>query len=442
MALRSERGIWFWIGMLLLATSAAKAQQTNPANPPPQAQPPLPNRANEQLPGWLRVRGEFRSRLEWFTGAGFTSGRDDLYWLNRVRLNVAVRPSRLLTFEVQAQDARVGGKEVGPTGPPFRDAFDLRMAYAEVGDSQKNLVTARIGRQELVFGEQRLIGHTSWLNTARTFDGVRFTIHRPRYQLDAFASSVVRIQDGTFNKSGYGNRVLGVHGTSRTVVRHSVVEAYLFLKRDPNLHSATIGTHWTGELPFRLDYGIEIAAQTGSAGSDTIRAWAGHWQLGETIASDPKLRLIGEYNYASGDRDPSDGRRGTFDQLYPTAHDKYGLADQVGWRNIHDLRLGSEITPTKGWQLTGNYHSWWLADTHDGLYNAAGALIASFPGGSVASHVGEEFDVQLLHALSPQISLAGGYSRIFPGEFLKQATPGAKFSFPYFMVTYIFLAEK
>jgi len=172
---------------------------------------------------------------------------------------------------------------------------------------------------------------------------------------------------------------LGVHGTSRTVVRHSVVEAYLFLKRDPNLHSATIGTHWTGELPFRLDYGIEIAAQTGSAGSDTIRAWAGHWQLGETIASDPKLRLIGEYNYASGDRDPSDGRRGTFDQLYPTAHDKYGLADQVGWRNIHDLRLGSEITPTKGWQLTGNYHSWWLADTHDGLYNAAGALIAGSP---------------------------------------------------------------
>ena len=60
----------------------------------------------------------------------------------------------------------------------------------------------------------------------------------------------------------------------------------------------------------------------------------------------------------------------------------------------------------------------------------------------MASHVGEELDVQVLHALSAQISLAGGYSRIFPGEFLKQATPGANFTFPYVMVTYIFLAEK
>jgi hypothetical protein len=26
------------------------------------------------------------------------------------------------------------------------------------------------GRQELVYGDQRLIGHVSWLNAARTFD--------------------------------------------------------------------------------------------------------------------------------------------------------------------------------------------------------------------------------------------------------------------------------
>ena len=39
--------------------------------------------------------------------------------------------------------------------------------------------------------------------------------------------------------------------------------------------------------------------------------------------------------------------RQTFDQLYPTGHDKLGLTDQVGWRNIHHLREGIEITPIK-----------------------------------------------------------------------------------------------
>jgi hypothetical protein len=428
MAVSSRRSVWFLVWTFLLAASAARAQEQSPA----EAQPPLPNRANQHLPAWLRVRGEFRGRLEGFTGGGFTAGRDDLYWLNRLRLNATARPGPRLAFEVQAQDARVGGKDGQPTGPPFRDAFDLRMAYAEVGNPQKDLVTARIGRQELVFGEQRLVGHVSWLNTARTFDGARLTIRRAGYQLDAFGSSLVRIQNGTFNRSGYGNRFLGVHGTTQALARRGVVEAYAFLKRDPGLRRVTMGTRWAGPLPRHLDYGTEVAVQTGSAGTSTMRAWAGHWQLGKTIAASPTLRLIGEYNYASK----------TFDNLYPTAHDKYGLADQVGWRNIHHIRFGGEVTLAKGWQVTGSGHSWRLADIHDGLYNAAGALIARFPGTPVTGHVGEEIDVQVFHALAAQISLAGGYSRIFPGTFLERATPGANYSFPYLMVTYIFLADK
>jgi hypothetical protein len=193
-----------------------------------------------------------------------------------------------------------------------------------------------------------------------------------------------------------------------------------------------MGTRWTGPLPRHLDHGTEVAVQTGSVGTGTTRAWAGHWQLGKTIATSPAIRLIGEYNYASK----------FFDNLYPTAHDKYGLADQVGWRNIHHIRFGGEVTLAKGWQVTGSGHSWRLADIHEGLYNAAGALIARFPGTPVTGHVGEEIDVQVFHALSAQISLAAGFSRIFPGAFLERATPGANYSFPYLMVTYIFLADK
>jgi hypothetical protein len=31
---------------------------------------------------------------------------------------------------------------------------------------------------------------------------------------------------------------------------------------------------------------------------------------------------------------------------------------------------------------------------------------------------------------------------VFPGKFLQEVTPGAAYSYPYVMVTYVFLAEK
>lgn len=78
----------------------------------------------------------------------------------------------------------------------------------------------------------------------------------------------------------------------------------------------------------------------------------------------------------------------------------------------------------------------------DGLYNAGGALLARVAAGGAARHVGHEIDVQATRALTPQLQVAAGYAHIFTGAFLEQATPGASYSHPYVMATYVFLAEK
>ena len=70
-------------------------------------------------------------------------------------------------------------------------------------------------------------------------------------------------------------------------------------------------------------------------------------------------------------REPGRRRtRQTFDQLYPTAHDKYGLADQIGWKNMHHAPRRLRAHAVQGLPVTTNYHSWWLATADDGLYNA------------------------------------------------------------------------
>lgn len=132
---------------------------------------PPPVGLTGQLTDWLQVRGEFRNRVEGFSGGGFKPDSTDGYVLNRFRFNAMITPARTLKLVIQAQDARTFEKATGGRVAPFRDTLDLRLAYGEFGGAQN---TIRVGRQELLFGESRLIGSLPWTNTARSFDAAPY----------------------------------------------------------------------------------------------------------------------------------------------------------------------------------------------------------------------------------------------------------------------------
>jgi hypothetical protein len=426
---------------LVLFSSSAIAQ-----TPTPQ---PLLSHINKNLPAWLRFSGEYRLRVEGFDGGGFNADTRDAYALNRVRLNMRVSPTHWMRFQIQAQDAQVFGKNAKPDAPPFEDTMDIRQAYVEFGKPEVPSVLLRVGRQELVFGEMRLIGHLNWTNTARSFDAARLTLQHSKYKVDLFAASVVNLREGTANKSSGGNDIHGAYGSITKVVPNATIEPFVFwrlargTRTEAGLPGKTdrkvYGTRFVGKLPASFDYNIEAAGQTGSVGTDDIRAVASHAALGYTLTRfKKKPRVVVEYNYASGDDTPGDGVQQTFDQLYPTGHDKQGLADQVGWKNIHDLRAGVEYKATSKLTVTGFYHSWWLASPRDALYNAAGAAIVKVATGNAGRHVGQEADVQLTYAWNSTMSIGAGYANIFPGTYLKNATPCKQYRIPYVMVTYSF----
>jgi hypothetical protein len=409
----------------------------------------------------MRVGIEHRGRLEGFTGMGFADNREDLYWLNRFRVTARFQMKPWLRAAVQAQDARVEGRNGAITGAPFRDQFDVRLAHVDVGNFENSRFAVRAGRQELVFGDQRLVGHVSWLNTARSFDAVRSVFRHKKLRLDGFAASVVQIQMDDVNRSGADNYFYGADALLAILPLGGILEAYEFVRTTGNLRteagapghlrSSTTGVRAVGKMSSRIDYNVEGAIQRGSLGADSISAWAGHALIGRTIPiASSTYRVFGEYNFASGDETPNDGVRGTFDQLYPTPHDKYGLADQVGWKNIHHVRTGVEVRPHATLMLAGSYHSFWLASTTDSLYSASSAVLARLPTGLAAEagaakagatnrHVGQELDIQATYAPSPRIQLHGGYAHIFTGAFLKAATPGKSYNGPYVMVTTMLL---
>jgi hypothetical protein len=405
---------------------------------------------NKALPAWLKFSGEYRMRLEGFDGGSFKANTKDAYALSRLRLNMRVAPTYWMRFQFQGQDAQAGGKNVKPDAPPFENTMDLRQAYIEFGKAEAAPVTLRVGRQELVFGEMRLIGHLNWTNTARSFDAARLTLVHKKVKADFFSASVVNLREATADKSSGGNDLHGAYfNITKVVPNGGVIEPYVMwrvargTKTETNLPGRTsrsvFGARFLGKLPSNFDYNVEVVGEKGSVGSDDISAMASHATLGYTLAKlKKKPRLVAEYNYASGDKTPGDGKQETFDQLYPTGHDKYGLADQVGWKNIHDIRTGVEYKWTPKLTLTGFYHNWWLASKRDALYAASGAAVVKVAAGTAGRHVGQELDAQMTYTVNAVMSIGAGYANIFPGEFLKKATPGKQYRLPYVMVTYSF----
>ena len=171
-----------------------------------------------------RAHGRLRRR------AASSSERDDLYWLSRFRFNATVAPrSAAVVSGPGAGCARreEAGRHDRRAVPAARSICAWR---SPISATPRRRVAARVGRQELAFGEQRLVGHVSWLNTARTFDGARATIRSASaFQVDVFAASVVRILDDEFDKSGNGNRFAGAYATTAALVPQERVEPYRLL---------------------------------------------------------------------------------------------------------------------------------------------------------------------------------------------------------------------
>jgi hypothetical protein len=431
------------LAAFLLAASGAlglRAQAITPAVSE-SAWPSPVAKANSELPYWLRFAGEERMRGEGTLGIDFKD-QTDRYLLNRVRLDMQILPSNWLKFEFQAQDSRAFWREQ-PEKPPYENAWDLRLAYMELGNLERYHAMFRIGRQELAFGDERLIGNSNWTNTARSFDGYRAAVRFKKFRVDAFAASVVVLSNGDVGQHAPGNYIEGLYGEIDHVIPNATVQPYFIWRRNPGqkLGNGTLGTEgfgttgvrWAGQLPVNFSYNSETAIQRGSLGTDSVAAWATHLEIGHQFPKTWKLqpKYVAEYNYASGDRNGNDTTRGTFDTLYASSHNKIEFADQVGWKNVQEFRTGPDFKPHPKLLIALRYANIWLASAHDALYASNGTPTVIRPDGSAGRWVGQEFDGTATYSFTKSNQLGAGYGYLLPGTFLKIAAGGHAYSYPF-----------
>ncbi len=130
----------------------------------------------KHLPGWLGFGGQYRGRVEGQTGREFIPGNNDFYYLSQLRLDFNIRVCSSLRLMVQGQDSHAPGLEIDPRPPSFQNSFDLRQGYLDLHRGDRRSVGLQLGRQEISFGEERVIGAGNWSNTSRSFDAARLYV--------------------------------------------------------------------------------------------------------------------------------------------------------------------------------------------------------------------------------------------------------------------------
>jgi hypothetical protein len=406
-------------------------------------------RLDELLPHWIQFGGQFRDRVEGQLGLGYAPV-DDGYDLTQLRLGMYIQPTNWVKLAIVTQDSRVFFNHHVGTLPPYQNIWDIREAYAQIGSSTEGWIDALGGREILSFGDERVLGPSDWLNQGRTFDTARVDLHPPGVKISIFAASVVIARDGVVDHHLEGNNLYGIYTGFSRIIPHASLEPYLLWRVAPagvhlsedaglgHFSEVTGGARIAGTLG-NIDYDVEMNKQTGSLSHYTIDAWAGHWNAGYTFKS-PRIqpRPFAEYNYASGNRNPSGNTWGTHDQIYPSAHDKMDFADQFSWKNIEDIRLGVDEKAARKWTLTEVFEDVWLATKNDAVYGDSGAIAVAADPNATSRHLGTELDLIAEYKQNAHVLYGFGYARLFTGTFLNETTHGKDYNYPFAYVTYGF----
>ena len=324
-----------------------------------------------------------------------------------------------------------------PVSPLMEDDPDVQNLFFEgtFGSKGKHPVSIRAGRQEILFGTQKLVSPLDWSNTRRTWDGISAIARTAKTRTTIFATRPALHEKHGFDSPSDDVSFSGVTAVVRPKAGH-VVEGFAWLLHDSSgkhvspvtgrrddVDRQTWGARWdwtagawTGD--------VEGALQRGDAAGDDISAFmlttsAGHqWKDAKW-----KPRASFGLDHASGDDDPLDGDVGTFEAPFPLGHAYFGHVDLVGRKNIPAARAQLELWPCKAVKIDAALHRFRLADSHDALYEAGNAVLRKDPTGSAGRDVGTELDVLTTWTFRTHHVVGFELSRFWTGEYFDRTDP-------------------
>ena len=415
------------------------------------------------ISGDLRVRPEFRTNTGF---AGNTGPKNNTFVVQqwaRLGFNYSISPD--VTFFLQGQHSKNWG--VNAPGPQraadangTNGTLFARQAFMLVRNFLVPNLSIKAGRQLVVWGNHRMFGHFDWNNVGWSHDGLT-----ANYKLSKSTTLQVgwlRTAErncggpttgnciGNVNRAASGDPPNFVDATDDgnvvfvrapmkvagvvlepTYIWHDGGTGGMNAPRPANQSRHTLGGRGVKKFAAggaRVDVTIEGYYQFGEIGPGAnaaggaknldIEAYAFHIDGGVTLPVPMQPRLSAEFNTASGDQDPNDGKFQSFDQLYPTNHIHFGYMDRMSWKNMNHFAFGLQMRPNADSHFEVTGHLFNRQEETDGVYHAGQAQFINAAAGGDATNVGEEVDVVYTHFFTPGNHVAWqiGGGVFLPGE--------------------------
>lgn len=378
----------------------------------------------------IRVRGELRADP-------FTPSFLDGTALTRLRAGLSATNDWASAL-FQIQDARALG--LAPPGADAGATTGVHQGYIELRADDHWL---RAGRQEIVWGDQRVLGSGNWSMPARSFDALRGTIDFGAISIEALGAIVAWRRtvsqpnvDPTMpalTSRSEGDYLAGMRAIFELSDAASI-EPYALYRHDGPIDSqtadpsnagirrsrdiVTLGARANGRLG-RFAFEAETFAQLGDSNGDSHVAFAALGEVSYAFDTPVKPTLAIGGTFGTGDGDATDGESNDVDPFFATAHAPYGIGDWIELRNAASAYAEFGIAPAP-YAVSIAAHALFTPET-DGRWSAGSFSVA--PAAQGSAFLGLELDVLATWKPDPQLTLGAGYTILIPDGARRFDTP-------------------
>ena len=438
-----------FLGLLVGGASTAAAQSVSETT----SQSPWRRHDAADLPGWLSLSGSIRPRYETLDNQ-FVAGRtgsDELFSVQSL-LKAEIHGERFAAGAELLDSRKVTGNSGGAAAGEIDTIEPLQayLAWRPKGVFAADATTdITLGRFTLDIGSRRLISRSGYRNLQQGYDGVRAEWSRPDgWATTLFYTSPVGREptaaasaldnNAELNREMRKTRFYGANIAAP--IGHAVMgEVYAYkLEEDDEPHFATRNRNLlTAGVRLKrapksqtIDFEVEYAHQTGhvratSSAADTAdldrAADVVHAETGYTLKAPWSPRISLHYDFASGDRSPSDAKDQRFDTLFGDRSFEFGptsIYALIARTNLSSPGVRLELKPDKRTTLMAMVRQLRLAEARDSLANT-GVRDAT---GASGKDAGTQLELQVRHWLVPSsVRLDLGAVWFSEGNFLKQA---------------------
>ncbi len=377
-------------------------------------------------------------------------------WLLSERSRLGLRVEHdVLAAVFTLQDARVLGALPGAPDRADTGGFGSlapHEAYIDVRtDLDDPALRIRVGRQQLSWGDGRLVGDSDWSPRGAALDAGWMKLHFGDVSFElvgamlaapgAIAPSYVAHErqtavgddGGPVNAEGTGAQLYGLNAGWRIVPLFNIELVGLSrIARDPLPAELTRGDTYVldGRLHGEergLSYAVEGAYQLGRVASyganHDLAAFAAAGLVSWQTSLPWDFRFALEGGYASGDdaEQRADGTVDTgtslerFDPIVPETHEHFGQMDLLAWSNAVEVGGEVSVKPDEEILMALGYSFLGLAEPGDRWTTGTLMAVGAAPDNE-SPIIGHEIDARIEYSPLSAVTFMGGYGLCVLGD--------------------------